>query len=164
MMNMKLLAVVSPPSIYHVCSTRKTFWKENITGEEKLFSTVNMENLYRRNVRKHREIKCSDKYVTLYISLKIDSQDKMKITSSDSKKKTEISGKGLIVSLGFKDKVRPHKCKKARCAIRNVSKKDLLKIIREFKKLPYESYEKKRPKHEPSDSYFTYQYSLLSEL
>ena len=101
MMNMKLLAVVSPPSIYHVCSTRKTFWKENITGEEKLFSTVNMENLYRRNVRKHREIKCSDKYVTLYISLKIDSQDKMKITSSDSKKKNGNIRKGVDCLSGF---------------------------------------------------------------
>ena len=39
-------------------------------------------------------------------------------------------------------------------AILNVSKKDLSKIIREFEKLPYESYEKKRPKHEPTDSYF----------
>ena len=43
----------------------------------------------------------------------------------------EISGKGLITSLGFKDKVRPHKYKKARYAIGNVSKKDILKIIRE---------------------------------
>ena len=28
------------------------------------------------------------------------------------------------------------------------------KIIRYFERLPYESYEKKRPKHEPDDSYF----------
>ena len=27
-------------------------------------------------------------------------------------------------------------------------------IIREFEKLPYESYEMKRPKYEPTDSYF----------
>ena len=31
--------------------------------------------------------------------------------------------------------------------------KDISTIIREFEKLPYESYEKKRPKHEPTDSY-----------
>ena len=43
---------------------------------------------------------------------------------------------------------------KTRYAIGNVSKKDLSKIIREFEKLPYESYERKRPKHEPTDSYF----------
>ena len=29
-----------------------------------------------------------------------------------------------------------------------------MKIIKEFEKLPYESYEKKRHKHEPTDSYF----------
>ena len=54
------------------------------TGEEKLFSAVNMKNCGRRNVIKHREIKGSDKYVTLDISLKFDSSDKMKITSSES--------------------------------------------------------------------------------
>ena len=57
----------------------------------------------------------------------------------------------MITSLGFKAKVRPHKCKKARYAIGNISKKNLSKIIKEFEKLPYESYEKKRPKHEPTD-------------
>ena len=29
-----------------------------------------------------------------------------------------------------------------------------MKIIKEFEILPYESYEKKRPKHEPTDKYF----------
>ena len=41
------------------------------------------ENFSRRNVRKHREIKSSDKYVTLDVSLKFDSLDKMRITSSE---------------------------------------------------------------------------------
>ena len=72
MLNMKLLAVVTPQSIYHGCSTRKTFWEETFSGEEKLFSAVNMKNCGHSNVRKHREIKGSDKYVTLGISLKID--------------------------------------------------------------------------------------------
>ena len=44
MMNMKLLAVVIPPSIYHSCSNWKTFWEEKFTGEEKLFSAVDMKN------------------------------------------------------------------------------------------------------------------------
>ena len=78
----------------------------------------------------------------------------MKITSSESKGKLERSGKGLITSLGFKAKVRPQKYKKARYAIRNISKKDLSKIIKEFDKLPHQSYEKKRPKYEPTDRYF----------
>ena len=43
---------------------------------------MNMRNGGRCNVRKHREIKGSDKYVTLNISLKFDILDKMKITSS----------------------------------------------------------------------------------
>ena len=77
MMNMKLLEVVTPPSINYGYSTRKAFW------EEKFFSAVNKNNCGRCNVRKNREIKVSDKYVTLYISLKFDSLDKMKIISSE---------------------------------------------------------------------------------
>ena len=58
----------------------------------------------RRNVRKNKAIRGSDKYVTLDISSKFDSLDKMKITSSESKEKLERSGKGLINSLAFKTK------------------------------------------------------------
>ena len=50
--------------------------------------------------------------------------------------------------------MRQYKYKTARYAIGNVSKKDLSKIIREFEKLPYEIYERKTPKHVPTDSYF----------
>ena len=113
-----------------------------------------MKNCGRRNVREHKKIKSSDTNVTLDISLKFDKMDKMKVTSSDSKVKLEGSGKGLITSLGFKEKVRPQKYKKARYAIGNVSKKDLSKIIIEFDKFDKLPYEKKRPKHEPTDSYF----------
>ena len=75
MMKMKLLAVVKLLSIYHGCSTRKTFWEEKFTGKENLtlgeFTAANMKKFGRRNVRKHREINGSDKYVTLEILLKI---------------------------------------------------------------------------------------------
>ena len=111
------------------------FWGGKFTGKENLFLAVNTKNYGRRNVRKHKEIKGSDKYVTLDISLKFDNLDKMKITSSQSKGKLEKSGKGLITSLGFKAKVRPHKYKKPRYAIGNASKKDLSKIIREIEKI-----------------------------
>ena len=67
MMNMKILSFVTPPYIYYGCSTRKTLWEGKFTGEEKLFSAVNMKNCGRRNAKKHREIKGSNKYVTLYI-------------------------------------------------------------------------------------------------
>ena len=132
---MKFLSVITPPSIYHSCSTRKTFWEENFTGKEDLFLAVDMKNVGRRNVKKHKEIRGSDKYVTLDISSKFDSMDKMKITSSESKVKLERSGKGLITSLGFKTKARSQKYKKARYAIINVSKKDPSKITKEFEKI-----------------------------
>ena len=80
---MKFLAVIIPPSIYHVCSTRKTFWEEKFTGKENLFLAVDMKICGRHNVRKHKEIRGSDKYATLEISSKFDSLDKMKITSSE---------------------------------------------------------------------------------
>ena len=70
-MNMNLLAVVTPPSIYHICSTQKTFWGEIFTDEKKFtlgdFAPVNMKNCGHCNVRKHREIKDSDKHITLDI-------------------------------------------------------------------------------------------------
>ena len=84
---MKLLAVVTPPSIYNGWSTQKTFWEGNFTSEEKLFSAVNMKCFVHHNVSKQREIKGTDKYVTLHISLKVDSLEKMKIASLESKEK-----------------------------------------------------------------------------
>ena len=84
-MNMKFLAVVTQPYVYHSWSTRKTFWEEKFTGEVKLFSAVNMNNFGSSNVRKHRDIKGSDKYVTLDISLEFDSLDNIKFKSSNSK-------------------------------------------------------------------------------
>ena len=65
MMDMKLLSVVTPLSIYHGWSTCKTFWEEKFTLGD--FTTVNMKNYGRRNVRKRIEIKGSDKYITLDI-------------------------------------------------------------------------------------------------
>ena len=106
------------------------------------------------NVSKNKDIKGNEKYVTLDISIKFDSLNKMKITSSDSKEKLERSGKGLITSLGFRVKVRPHKYKKAKYAIGNVSKKEISNIIREFEKFEKLPYEKKRPKYDPNDIYF----------
>ena len=76
-MNMNLLAVVTPPYIYHVCSTRKTFWEEK-------FTPVNMICFGHHNVMKHREIKNGEKYITLDISLKFGSLDKMKSTHLQS--------------------------------------------------------------------------------
>ena len=84
---MNLLAVVTPPSIYHGCSTLKTFWEVKFTGKENLFLAVNMKNCGRHNVKKDKEVMGSDKYATLDVSSKFDSLNKMKITSSESKVK-----------------------------------------------------------------------------
>ena len=154
MMNMNILSFVTPPSIYHGCYTRKMLWEEKFTLGE--FSAMNMKNCGRINVRKHRYIKGSDKYVTLDILLKFVSLENMRIKSSEPKYNLGRLGKGLITSLCIKAKSRPKKCKKTRYAIGNFSTKDLSKIIREFKKLPYKFYYKTRPKHESTDSYFAY--------
>ena len=79
--------------------------------------------------------------------------EKMKITSSESKENLKRSGKGFITFLGFKTKSRLHKYKKERHVTGNVSKKDLSKIIREFEKFEKLTSEKKRPKHQPTESY-----------
>ena len=99
---MNLLAVVTPPSIYHGCSTQKTFW-------EGKFTPVNMKNCGSYNVRENREIKDGEKYITLNISLYFGSIDKIKIISSEPKDYLEILGKGLITSLGIKTIIRSKK-------------------------------------------------------
>ena len=51
MMNMKVQSVVTPLSIFCGCSTQKTFWEGNFTGEEIFFSAVNMKSCGRQNAR-----------------------------------------------------------------------------------------------------------------
>ena len=111
---MKFLVVVTPPSIYHGCSTRKEFLEEKFTGKEDLFLSVNMEKFGRRKVSKHKEIKGSDKIVTLDISAKFDSLNKMETTSSESKGKLGRPGKGLETALYFKTKVGFSKIQKGK--------------------------------------------------
>ena len=85
MMNMKILSVVTPLSIYHGWSTQKMFWEKKLTGEKNLtlgkFKAVNMIFFGCRNVIKHIEIKVSDKYITLEILLKFGNPDKIRIIS-----------------------------------------------------------------------------------
>ena len=78
---MKFLEFVTPPSIYHGFSTQKTFWEEKFTGKKDLFQSMNMKNCGRGKVRKHKEIKGSEKIVTLVISAKFVSLNKMETTS-----------------------------------------------------------------------------------
>ena len=86
---MKFLVIVTPLSLYHGCSTRKTFREENFTGKQYMFESVNVKNCGRCKVRKHKEIKGSEKCATLNIydilniSEKFDSLNKMETTSSE---------------------------------------------------------------------------------
>ena len=90
-MNIKFLVVVTQPSIYHGCSTRKKFWEKKFTAEEDFtlgeLSAMNMKHYGRHNVSKHKDVKGSEKYVTLDISLKFASLENMRITSSEPKVK-----------------------------------------------------------------------------
>ena len=109
---MNFLVVVTPPSIYHGCSTQKTFWEEKFTSKQDLFLSVNMKNCGQRNFTKHKEINGSDKCVTLNIykilktSKNFDDLNKMETTSSESKVESEGSGKGLVTALALKTKSR----------------------------------------------------------
>ena len=117
------------------------FWEENFTGKQDLFGSVNMRNCGQSNVREHKDIKGSDKCVTLNIyeilniSEKYDDMNKMETTSSESKVELEGSGKGLVTALALNTKARSEIYKKARYAIGNVSMKELSKKIKEFEKL-----------------------------
>ena len=113
-----------------------------------------MQNCGRRKVRKHKEIKSNEKCVTLNISEKFDSLNKMETTSSESKGKLGRSGKRLITALVFMTKVGFAKYKKVSYAIGNISKKDLLNIINEFEKIGKVAYVKSNPKHEPTSSFY----------
>ena len=111
-----------------------------------------MKNCVRRKVRKHKEIRGSDKCVTLNVSEKFDSLNNMETTSSESKGKLGRSVKGLVTAISLKTKVRSKKYKNTRYAIGNVSMKDLSNIIKEFETIVKVTYVKKTPKHEPTSS------------
>ena len=64
-----------------------TFWEEKFTGKQYLFQSVSMKSCGRYKVRKHKDIKVSDKCVTLNISKKFDSLNKTETAFSESKGK-----------------------------------------------------------------------------
>ena len=93
---------------------------------------MNTKKYVRHNVRKNRDIKDGEKYITFEILLKFCSPDKMRSISSEPKYYLVIPGKGFINSLGLKTNVSSKKKKKARYEITNFSIKDLPNIIKEF--------------------------------
>ena len=124
-----------------------------------IFWICEHENCGQRNIRKHKEIKCSDKcftlniYEILNISEKFDDLNKMEITSSESKVELEGSGKGLVTALDLKTKARS----------KNIRWQGMQSEISVWRKFPTLSkslkivkvpYFKRIPKHEPTSSYF----------
>ena len=96
---MNLIAVVTSMYIYHGCSTQKTLLEGKFTVCEVI--PTNIKSCGRRNVRKHREFKNGEKYITLDISLKFGSMEKMNITSSEQQDYFRKSEKVLITFLGL---------------------------------------------------------------
>ena len=80
--------------------------EEKFTGKQDLFQSMNMKNCGNNKVRKHKDIKGSDKCVALNISEMFDSLNKIETTPSKSKGKLGISGKGLVTALDLKTKAR----------------------------------------------------------
>ena len=117
-----------------------------------------MKNCGRYKFRKHKEIKGSEKCVTLNIyeilniSEKFDYLNKMENTSSESKVELERSGEGLVTALYLKTKARSKRYKNAKYAIGNVSMKDLSNKIKEFEKIVKVPYVKGILKHEPTSN------------
>ena len=113
-----------------------------------------MKSFGRRKVRKHKEIRGSDKIVNLDISAKFDSLNKTETTSSESKERFGKIRKGVGKRSGFQYQSKVAKIKKAMYAIVSFSEKDIPNIIKKFEKIEKLPYEKKRLKNEPTESYF----------
>ena len=85
-----------------------------------MFQSANKKNCGHHRVRKHKEIKSSDKCVTLNIyeilniSEKFDDMNKMETTSSEPKVELERSGKGLVTAISLKTKAGLKKIQKGK--------------------------------------------------
>ena len=148
---MNIPSVLTPPFIYHDCSTRKTLWEEKFTPGE--FTPVNMKDGGCRNVRKHRDIKDSDKFITLVILLEFCSLYKMIITSSKLKHYLGRTGRGWLPLWVSRTMQGQRKRKRQSMSIL-MSVWNISKITKDFEKLLFKSYERERNKHGPTDSYF----------
>ena len=80
---------------------------------------MKMNNCGRCNVRKHREIKVSYKYVTLDISLKYGSLENMRIKYSEPKDNLGRSGKGVDYLSGFQGQSKAKELQKVKEYYRN---------------------------------------------
>ena len=124
----------------------KAFWEENFTGKEYLFLSVNMNIFGRHNVRKHKEIrgsdKCvtmkkpkeirgSDKYATLEISSKFDSLDIFRVNRKIGKIR-----KGVDYLSGFQEQIKVRKnTKRQGMPLELSARRTFLRLLRILRKL-----------------------------
>ena len=151
---MKILEVVTPPSIYHGCSTRKMFWEEKFTGKENLFLAVNMKIVVVAmlgKIRRSRVMTSMSRWIS-HQSLTVWTIWTSHLQSQKQNRKDQE--RGWLTFWVSRPKQGPQKYKKARYAIVNVSKKDLSKMIKKFEKIGRVPYVKRIPKHEPTPRYF----------
>ena len=106
------------------------------------------------NVRKHKEIKNGEQYIFFEISLKFDCPDKREVTNSGSRAYVGRSGKGLTNSMNIRTRRRLNKKQNSRTSITDISSQYFMKLLEEFKYLPYLCYRKKLVKSEPTEAYF----------
>ena len=143
---MKLLTVVTQiPAIYNGCFTQNIFWEEK-------FTPAKMKICGSHNVRKHRDINNSGKYIILDIYFKLDCMDKREFTSSESNYYMGIIGKEMNTSMDFRTK-KSNKKQKSRFDINDITNQDFRKLIRKFNNLPYIGYRSKQVQNKPIEAY-----------
>ena len=123
---MNFLEVVTPPSINHGFSTWKTFW-------EKKFTPVNTRSFGHCNIKKHKEIRNSEQYITLNISLKLDFLDNTEVTYPGSRDYIGTSGKRMNTSMTFSTIRSSKKKQKESNSITEIFPQDFMKLLEEFK-------------------------------
>ena len=143
-MNIKLLEVVTPPSIYRGFSNWKTFWEEKFTLDELTAGNMKTVVVAMLGNTKISKVVPSVSTWTYYWNLTIWKRWELNLQNLFF---LRGSGKGLINSLGLKAKAGAKKYKNLRYAIGNISNKNISKIIWEFENLSYKSYERRGTKH-----------------
>ena len=91
-----------------------------------------MTSFGRRNVKKHTEIKNSEKYIALEIYLKLGCMDNREVTYSESREYMGRLDKGLTTSLTIRTK-SPNNEQKARTNITAISNHYFNNLLKDFK-------------------------------
>ena len=113
-----------------------------------------MKRFWFHNVGKHKEIKNGDQYTALEISLDLDGLDKREVTSSGSMNYVRIPVKRMTTYMTIRTRIRPNKKHKERNANTEVVPQYFMKILKEFKDIPYLVYWRRQVKNYPTEAYF----------